>query len=201
MSPLGWRSYGEYAPAKNPMDPCRPSDIGSVFPSPFSFPAVAVENDVLAFLESEYGQLALRPERRLRLLRRHPPHLPPRRRRDADRDGARRRRAPRIDGAPVAVSSGRVYVRTSEAARGATASRARAALRRRRDATGIAYSRTSPRTAAMSSTGSVASNLIGPGLDTGGFFDIFVYDRQMGTTCASTRPSVVGAQTGTRPAR
>jgi hypothetical protein len=83
--------------------------------APFSFPAVAVENGVLAFLESEYGQLSCDQngdfdfsDAILRVFRLGLGETPIATARAVDA-------APRIDGAPVAVSNGRVYVRTSEA--------------------------------------------------------------------------------------
>lgn len=148
--------------------------------APFSFPAVAVENDVLAFLESEYGQLACDQtgdfdfsDGILRIFRLGVGETPIATARAVDV-------APRIDGAPVAVANGRAYVRTSEAEMGRHGV-ARASTRfGGGDATGASlYSN-------ISANGryvvylSVASNLIGPGLDTG-FTDVFRYDRQTGT--------------------
>ena len=82
---------------------------------PFSFPAVSVEGGVLAFLESEAGQLACDEngdadvaDGILRVFRLGIGETPIARLRTVDT-------APRIDGSPVKVSSGRVYVRTSEA--------------------------------------------------------------------------------------
>jgi len=82
---------------------------------PFTYPAVAVENDVVAFLESEDGQNvcdqtsdADTVDGILRVFRLGFPEtavLGPTRAIDA---------APVIDGLPVAVSGGRVYVRASE---------------------------------------------------------------------------------------
>src|SRR4029079_14679994 len=83
---------------------------------PFTYPAVAVENDVVAFLESEGGQNACDQTNDfdtidgiLRIFRLGFPETVvsgPTRATDA---------APVIDGMPVAVSNGRVYVRASEA--------------------------------------------------------------------------------------
>jgi hypothetical protein len=82
---------------------------------PFTYPAVAVENDVVAFLESEGGQNACdltsdfdTIDGILRIFRLGFPETvvaEPTRAIDA---------APMIDGMPVAVSGGRVYVRASE---------------------------------------------------------------------------------------
>ncbi len=150
--------------------------------APFSFPAVAVENGVLAFLESEYGQLACDQngdfdfsDGILRLFRLGIGETPTATARAVDV-------APRIDGAPVAVSNGRAYVRTSEAAMGrhgvARASRSFAGG----DSNGASYSRDVSADGRYVVYASAASNLIAPGLDTGGLSDIFRYDRQTGTT-------------------
>ena len=150
--------------------------------APFSFPAVAVENEVLAFLESEYGQLACDQnadfdfsDAILRIFRLGIGETPIATARAVDP-------APRIDGAPVAVSSGRAYVRTSEAAMGrhgiARPSRAFGGV----DANGASYSRDVSADGRYVVYFSNASNLIAPGLDTGGLGDIFRYDRQTGTT-------------------
>jgi Tol biopolymer transport system component len=148
--------------------------------APFSFPAVAVENDVLAFLESEYGQLGCDQngdfdfsDGILRIFRLGIGETPMATARAVDV-------APRIDGAPVAVANGRAYVRTSEADMGRHGI-ARASTRfGGGDATGASqYS-------SISADGryvvylSIASNLIAPGLDTG-MYDVFRYDRQTGT--------------------
>ena len=148
--------------------------------APFSFPAVAVENDVLAFLESEYGQLACDQNADfdfsdgiLRIFRLGIGETPIATARAVDA-------APRIDGAPVAVSNGRVYVRTSEADMGRHGV-ARASTRfGGGDATGVSYSSDVSADGRYVVYRSGASNLIAPGLDTG-FFDVFRYDRQTGT--------------------
>ena len=118
---------------------------------PFTFPAVAVENDTVAFLESEAGQ------------------------KPCDQNGRRRRRptaclrifrlglgettiatsptvdtAPLIDAAPLAVSSGLVYVRASEPAQAAHERRAREP-RRHDDRRASAASRSGSRATAATS--------------------------------------------------
>ncbi|MBY0277560.1 hypothetical protein K2Z84_19680 [Candidatus Binatia bacterium] len=158
--------------------------------APFSFPAVAVENGVLAFLESEYGQLGCDQngdfdfsDAILRVFRLGLGETPIATARAVDA-------APRIDGAPVAVSNGRVYVRTSEADMG------RHGIARASRAFGGGDSNESSFSKAdgdISADGrfvayqSVASNLVGPGLDTNGSTDVFVYDRQSGTNTLVSR--------------
>jgi len=148
--------------------------------APFSFPAVAVEDDVLAFLESEYGQLRCDQngdfdfsDGILRIFRL-----------GIGETGVATARAvdvaPRIDGAPVAVSNGRAYVRTSEAAMGRHGVARPSTRFGGGDATG------GSRASDVSADGrfvvyaSSASDLLAPGLDTG-FYDVFRYDRQTGT--------------------
>ncbi len=150
--------------------------------APFSFPAVAVENDVLAFLESEYGQLACDQtgdfdfsDGILRIFRLGIGETPIATARAVDV-------APRIDGAPVAVANGRAYVRTSEADMGrhgvARASRSFGGG----DANAASYAGDVSADGRYVVYSSNASNLIAPGLDTGGLGDLFRYDRQTGTT-------------------
>ncbi len=87
--------------------------------APFTFPAVAVENDVVAFLESEAGQGlcdqngdADVSDGLLRIFRRGIGET-------AIGSTTTVDTAPVIDGAPLAVSGGRVYVRGSEPNRAA----------------------------------------------------------------------------------
>lgn len=154
---------------------------------PFSFPAVSVESDVLAFLESESGQLACDQDgdadvadgilRVFRLGAGETTIMTPR---AIDL-------APRIDGAPLKVSGGRVYVRTGEADMAPqNVVRASEAFGGG-DSTmpmGFVASR-SP--ASISGDGrlvvfsSYASDHIAPGLDTGEQ-DVFVRDVATGTT-------------------
>ncbi|HEV7733486.1 MAG TPA: hypothetical protein VGR62_15065 [Candidatus Binatia bacterium] len=154
---------------------------------PFSFPAVSVEDDVLAFLESESGQLACDQNddddvadgilRVFRLGAGETPIMIPR---AIDV-------APRIDGSPLKVSNGRVYVRTGEADM-ATHDVVRASEAfGGGDSTmpmGFVASR-SP--ASVSGDGSLvvfssyASDHVAPGLDTGEQ-DVFVRDVATGTT-------------------
>lgn len=167
--------------------------------APFSFPAVAVENGVLAFLESEYGQLGCDQnadfdfsDAILRIFRLGMGETPIATARAVDV-------APRIDGAPVAVSNGRVYVRTSEAAMGrhgvARASRAFGGG----DSNESSFSK---QDGDLSADGrfvvyhSAASNLVAPGLDPNGLTDVFVYDRQTGTNALVSRAFGGGAANG-----
>ncbi len=148
--------------------------------APFSGPAVAVENDVLAFLESEYGQLGCdqnadfdAADGILRIFCLGIGETPIATARAVDV-------APRIDGAPVAVANGRAYVRTSEADMGrhgvARASRAFGGG----DGNGMSQSSDLSADGRFVVYHGGASNLLAPGLDTG-FFDVFRHDRQTGT--------------------
>jgi len=152
---------------------------------PFSFPAVSVEGDVLAFLESEFGQ-ALCDQTgdfdvtdgilRVFQLGSGETSITDPRAVDA---------SPRIDGAPLEVSSGRVYVRTSEPDMGADG------IERASEAFGGGDSLGGGVVAGLSGDGqlvlfqSFSDDLIAPGLDTGSG-DVFVHDR---TTQLTTRVS------------
>jgi hypothetical protein len=143
---------------------------------PFTFPAVAVENDVVAFLESESGQGGCDAtgdfddvDGILRIFRQGIGETTVATRAvDAD---------PRIDGTALAVSGGRVYVRTSEPDMAAH----RVQLASRSFATGNAP--TTNQSGAWDISGdaryvvydSPATDILPPG-DIG-TDDIFVYDR------------------------
>ncbi len=162
---------------------------------PFSFPAVSVEDDVLAFLESESGQScdetgdADASDGVLRIFRLGVGETPIARARAVDG-------ALRIDDAPVEVSSGRVYVRTSEAemARqgiqrateafgGGDVTAGNPPLTRRNSVFGVSGD---GRLVAFSS---FAGNLLAPGLDTNFLRDVFVYDRATQITTRVSEPT------------
>lgn len=143
---------------------------------PFSFPAVAIEGDILAFLESEAGQNACDQNSDfdyadgiLRIFRL-----------GAGETTISTARAPdvatRIDGEALKVSGGLVYVRTSEpamAAQGVTLASV--------DFTGGTVSSVA-QSFGLSNDGRRAlfatfdGDLLAPGLDTGFLSDVFVYD-------------------------
>ena len=155
---------------------------------PFTFPALAVEGDVLAFLESEAGQGcdengdgdAVDGILRIFRLGAGATTLA----RDRAVDGASK-----IDGAPVAVSGGRVFVRTSEA------DNATPIVQRASVTDGGAESTGGGQYATVSADGryvafaSSASDLIGPGNDTNGGTDIFRHDLATGATIRVSEPS------------
>ena len=155
---------------------------------PFSFPALAVEDDVLAFLESEDGQAQCDGngdldfvDGMLRIFRLGIGETLLLGERAIDGES-------KIDGAPIAVSGGRVFVRSSEpdnAAPGVV----RASVgddeaqsdqysfhpRLSRDGRYVAFY-------------SLAGNLLGPGSDTNGFVDVFRRDLVAGTTVRVSIP-------------
>ncbi len=151
---------------------------------PFTFPAVAVENNVMAFLESEVDQnrcvenndedsadALLRIER---LGVGETNYGPPLRAVDA---------APKINARPLVVSNGKVFVRSWEAAMAKRITERVSVSSSGVEANGL--SGYSP--AKISADGrfvafdSPATNLLGAGVDTNGLRDIFVHDRQTGT--------------------
>jgi len=146
---------------------------------PFSYPAVAVEDDVLAFLESEFGQLGCdqngdfdSADGILRVFRLGAGETPIATARAVDV-------APRIDGAPLAVSNGLAYVRSSEADMGRHGLERASRAFGGGDATGASYASDISADGRYVVYESVASDLLAPGLDTG-FRDVFRYDRQTG---------------------
>jgi len=163
--------------------------IQRVSRAPFTFPAVAVEDDVLAFLESELGQNAgdesgdgditdgvLRIFRLgvgERTLGRH-----------SAIDGASK-----VNGAPLAVSGGRVFVRTSEAANAVRV------LERASVADDGGESPFGGIDSALSADGryvafiSSSGTLIGPGNDTNGGPDVFRRDLLTGDTIRVSIPN------------
>lgn len=154
---------------------------------PFSYPAVAVEGDTLAFLESELGEnrcfengdddLADAILRIERIGVGETIYGTPLRAVDP---------APKIDGRPLAVSSGRVFVLSSEVAM----------AKRRTERVSVgpgglqanggpAFQPTSPGISAdgrFVAFASAATNLLGAGGDTNGVQDVFVHDRDTGST-------------------
>ncbi|HEV7735161.1 MAG TPA: hypothetical protein VGR62_23525 [Candidatus Binatia bacterium] len=166
---------------------------------PFAFPALAVEGDVLAFLENEFAQNLCDEnddgdtlDGVLRIFRLGGGETVLAR--DRAVDGASK-----IDGAPIAVSGGRVFVRTSEpdnAARGTV----RGSLA---DGGGEATFGGSDTT--LSADGrfvaftSLSSDLVGPGADTNAVTDAFRHDLATGATVRVSIPDggVGEADTGT----
>ncbi len=166
--------------------------VAQVAQPPFSFPAVAVENDVLAFLESEVGEnrcfengdddfadailrivrLGVGETNYGSILRAVDP-------------------APKIDGRPLVVSNGRVFVRSAEAGMGKRRTERVSVGPGGLQANGGFRHETTP--LSVSADGrfvafnSVATNLLGPGGDTNAVADVFVHDRQ---TAATERVSV-----------
>jgi Tol biopolymer transport system component len=149
---------------------------------PFTFPAVAVEGGTVAFLESESGQNGCDQngdddvvDGILRVFRLGfgETAITPARAIDA---------APLIDGLPVAVSGGRVYVRTSEPSMATPV----VELASRSFSTGNAPTTNQSETFDISGDGryvvyaSMATDILPPG-DFGNL-DIFVYDRVNQTT-------------------
>jgi Tol biopolymer transport system component len=154
---------------------------------PFSFPAVAVEDDVVAFLESEGMQKvcienadndAFDPILRIYRLGNGETAVSPLRAVDA---------APLVNDAPLAVSNGRVFVRTAEAAmaeretevvskpNGGGESNTHSFVQ-----TQAVFSQVSP---TLSGNGRYVAfwahddELLGPGTDTNLKYDVFVADR------------------------
>jgi Tol biopolymer transport system component len=175
---------------------------------PFVFPAAALENDVLAFLESEAGENRCFENGRdvlasgdedfadsiLRVFRLGSGEVSYGSLRAADA-------APEIAGPPIglgrftsgptalatqrlplAVSNGRVFVRSSEA------SMAKRVTERASGGPGPVEGDNDSQNPVVSADGrfvaftSDATNLLGPGVDTNGFADVFVRDREMGAT-------------------
>jgi len=169
--------------------------ITNVRQPPFSFPAVAVEGDVLAFLGSETDQnrcienadedFADAIVRIVRLGSGETVYGGPLRAVDA---------APKIDGRPLALSSGRVFVRSAEAAMAR-----RLSTRASVGPGGVQADAFSQYTAVSADGGlvafqSAATNLLGPGVDVNGQRDIFVRDLVTGTTeLASVGPGAAQA--------
>jgi Tol biopolymer transport system component len=169
---------------------------------PFRIPAIAAEADVLAFLEEERGQnlcIANNDEdiddALLRVVRLGIGETPVTPVRAVDP-------ALRVNGRSVAVSGGRVFVRTSEAAM------ARRRTERVNLGPGGSQANASTGLDDLSADGryvvfsTQASNLLGPGVDTNGDFDVFVRDRQAGTTVrVSLGPAGLQANDASGPGR
>jgi hypothetical protein len=148
---------------------------------PFRFPAVAVEDDVLAFLEGEDGQLHCDAngdfdfvDGIVRVFRLGTGETALAR--DRAVDGAAK-----IDGAPLAVSDGRVFVRTSEAANAASGF-VRASLGQGGVEPGPSLLAAVSRDLRYVLFESASANLVGPGQDTNGANDLFRRDLQTGET-------------------
>jgi len=155
---------------------------------PFRYPALAVEDDVVAFLEGEDGQLQCDAngdgdtvDGIVRVFRRGDGETPV-----APRavDGASK-----IDGAPVAVSAGRVFVRTPEA------SNAARGIVRGSLGDGFVQANFGANEGVLSDDGryfafaSQSADLITPGEDVNGFYDIFRHDLVTGETIRVNVPS------------
>ncbi len=153
---------------------------------PFLFPAVAVEDDVMAFLESEVDQQRCIEngdedfaDAILRIVRLGTGEIdyyssPSTGLRAVDA-------APKIDGQPLVISNGQVFVRSSE-----TAMAKRVTERISVGPGGLESDADSyPPTLSMDGRfvvfHSAATNLLGPGGDTNGVFDVYVRDRKTGT--------------------
>ena len=150
---------------------------------PFTFPAVAVENDVVAFLESEADQgqciengdadsadAVLRIER---LGNGETTYGSPLRAVDA---------ASEIDGRPLAISNGIVFVRSSEAAMASRLTQRVSVGPGGLEADSYSFGPAASADGRYVVFQSNATNLLGPGGDTNGQDDIFLHDRQTGTT-------------------
>jgi len=156
---------------------------------PFRFPALAVEDDVVAFLEGEDGQALCDQngdgdivDGLVRVFRLGVGETGPASPRAVDG-------ASKIDGAPVAVSGGRVFVRTPEVANAARGI-VRATL-----GDGFVESESGANEGVLSADGryfafaSASTNLIGPGNDTNGLYDIFRHDLVTGETIRVNVPT------------
>ncbi len=168
---------------------------------PFTFPALAVEDDVLAFLERETAQDGCDQNgdgdsedgilRIFRLGLGETVLVPPR---DRAIDGDSK-----IDGAPLAVSGGRVFARTSEPENAAaTVTRASVADSGAESVGGGegGVLAANGRYVAFDSGG---PDLIGPGNDTNGVEDVFRRDLATGDTIRVSVPDGGGEADGTAP--
>ncbi|MCC6764982.1 MAG: PD40 domain-containing protein [Deltaproteobacteria bacterium] len=150
---------------------------------PFSFPAVEVENDVLAFLESEADQnrciengdedFADAILRIVRLGVGETNYGTPLRAVDA---------APKIDGQPLVVSNGLVFVRSSEAAMAKRLTERVSVGPGGLQADGASFSSAISADGRFVTFASDATNLLGPGGDTNAARDVFVHGRHAGAT-------------------
>lgn len=171
---------------------------------PFSFPAVSVEGNVLAFLESESGQSTPAvacdqtgdddvTDSILRVFRLGAGQTPIARNRAVDA-------APRIDGAPLKVSNGRVYVRTSEADMAAHAVARSSEKFGGGDSAAAGNDLIAP--GGISGDGryvvflSAANDLLAPGLDVAVSRNVFVRDRLTNTTVRIDEPPGGGEPNG-----
>lgn len=167
---------------------------------PFSFPAVAVEHDVVAFLESESAENYCdengdgdRADAILRVFQlgvgERTAGLTPPRAVDA---------APRINGASLAISNGKVFVRSSEAAMAQQTTERVSIADDESEADGLS------RTPSISDDGrlvafeSDATNLVQPTVDGNGRSDVFVRDR-IGQSTQRTSLAVDGSEQNGSP--
>lgn len=151
---------------------------------PFQFPAVAVEGNTLAFLESELGQKRCAangdedfadPLLRVVRLGAGETAITPQRAVDP---------APVVNDASLAVSNGQVFVRSAEAAMAARRTERVSVPTGGGEGDAASQPTTFDSISADGGTvvfDSVATTLLGPGGDTNGKIDIFVASRQTGT--------------------
>ena len=162
---------------------------------PFRRPAVAVEGDVTAFLEREAGQDSCDQngdgdflDSMIRVFRLGAGETVLARDRAVDE-------ALRVNGAALAVSSGRVFVRTSEPAN-ATRTLQRVDGPGGVEPDGESTSIVLSRNGRYLVFASEATNLLGPGLDTNNARDTFRYDVQTGAIIRVNVPSGGGQGNG-----
>lgn len=152
--------------------------------APFTFPAVAVEDDVVAFLESEASEKYCdengdgdRADAILRVFRLGQGEL------TADLEPPRAVDAtPRIDRASIAVSKGRVFVRSSEAGMAKQTTERVSIADDESEADGPSKSQSISDDGRYVAFESDATNLLSPLLDTNDRSDVFLRDRLLGTT-------------------
>lgn len=156
---------------------------------PFTFPAVAVEGDVLAFLESEVGQNACDEngdadfqDGIVRIFRRGAGETTLARERAVDGES-------KIDGAPLAVSGGRVFVRTAEAENAARVATRASVASGGTEVPGGGLHATLAAGGRYLAFMSQDPSLKGPGNETNFAIDVFRHDLVTNTTIRVSGPS------------